>query len=322
MLVADRATKTMKIGRMLKVISLGLSSVSLGACHSSPPSGQVLATVDGKEITLAQFEEALGSAAEGDPREPATRAKVAQGLIDQALFNDAAIKEGVDRDPQVVLAMEQAKAAVLAQAYLKRITPTRPLNLDEMQDWYSRHPELYAKRRHYLVTDVLVKSGGGNDLQSFVAPLQKTLPLDKLIAVLRQRGADLEVKNYQFSSDGVETALAKAFAPLAEGEGYSFEEGGKRHFGRVEQAVVDPVSFEDSLYAIRERMLIDRVKDAADARLAALRRTNAVVLGDLGKNVLARQSFTEDPKNARDAKGGTLSSEARKKAIKQGLNGL
>lgn len=299
-----------------------LISTLLSSCHGSEPGGQVLAVVDGKELTMSHFESALHNAAGGaDPRDPEVRAKVAQGLIDQTLFTDAAEREGVDRDPEVMLAMERARSAVLAQAYLARITPTSPINVDDLQAWYNAHPQVYRDRRQYLVTDVAVNSAPGVDLAALVAPLQKSLPLDKLVEMLRAKGADIEIRNYQFASDAVEPDMARAFAPLSPGEGYSFVEKGRRHFGRVERATPEPVEFADAALAIRDRMLTERVRSAADAKLEALRRTNSVKLGELGQNVLKRRSF-DGADDGASAQPGVLSPDARKRAIEAGVKGL
>ena len=73
--------------------------------------------------------------------------------------------------PQVVQAMEEAKRAVLASAYLQQIAADIPKPSDqEIKEYYVQHPEYFSARRTYAyrsmavsATDAQVRGMGGRD---------------------------------------------------------------------------------------------------------------------------------------------------------------
>lgn len=308
-----------RIGLLLFTI---VSAASLSACGGKKaPAGQVLATVDGEELTMAQLETLLPTSSS---RNPGLAAKAVDSLIDETLFMRAAEREGIDRDPAVVREVEKARRAVLTQAYMKKITPNTPISPDEIRLYYDRFPQFFKERRRYLVTDMLVKSGGGPDLNKFIAPLGNQLSLEELINEMRRRRADIDVRNFEFSSDSVTPEMALQFARVSEGQSYSFPEGSWRHFGRVEAVVAQPVSFPDAIQPIRNRLLAQRVEQAAREKLGALRRSDQVVMGELGKRMLAAGPDAAQPANSATppARAKGVDDAARKRAIERGLRGI
>ena len=91
------------------------AAMLLSACHASPPTGQVIAVVDGVEITLAELnaEARARNLAIGSDR--AQRDQAIADLVKRRLLVHAAEARGLDRVPAFILAERRARDILLAQ---------------------------------------------------------------------------------------------------------------------------------------------------------------------------------------------------------------
>lgn len=84
---------------------------------SAPLPADAVASVNGVPITKAQIDDAVRAGKAPDT--PALRDALKNQLIARELFRQAALKQHYDTKPQVVAAVEQAKALAMTQAYLR-----------------------------------------------------------------------------------------------------------------------------------------------------------------------------------------------------------
>lgn len=132
--------------------------------------GQVVAKVNGDEVTVHQLNYELGFLGQAATQntEQAARQTLEQ-LVNQQLIVQKAITEKIDRDPRVMQALERAKRQVLVQAYMSKVagSDSAPPGKQEVSDYYSKHPELFAERRIYQISEILLdKSIPAAELQS------------------------------------------------------------------------------------------------------------------------------------------------------------
>jgi len=130
----------------------------LSACEQPATTAQdaVAAKVGGDaigEFEVGRAVARLGPMSAADAAE--ARGKVLEALIDQRLVSNAALNAKLDRVPEVALAMQQAQRQVLVEAYMERLFKALPQPSDaEIQDYYNRHPELFAQRKVYHVQEL------------------------------------------------------------------------------------------------------------------------------------------------------------------------
>ena len=103
--------------------------LAISACHRAPAgtTGQVAATVDGREITVRQLSAELN----GAPPAPAAAQKLQQRaalnfIIQRTILADAARKQGLDKDPNFILLNERASDALLVQQLQAKIAANVP----------------------------------------------------------------------------------------------------------------------------------------------------------------------------------------------------
>jgi len=103
-------------------------------------ASQVVATVNGREITVMQLNQALQSAGVRDVNAE-TRKRALDSLTAEELLVQAALDRKIDRDASFVQALERSKRQLLAQFYAERaIYPKTVVTTAEISDYYNRVP--------------------------------------------------------------------------------------------------------------------------------------------------------------------------------------
>lgn len=176
--------------KKLRVVFLlwGFAPLLLAGCDNGPKTaapGQGVAKVNGEEITIHQVSDELAVLnLDGNSDSEELSMQVIDTLIDQNIAAQKAKKQRLERDPQVMRAVERTKRYILAQAYLDRLvaaapTPT-PLQITE---YFTNHPELFSDNKVYFFeTLALDKSSVTPVLR---AQLEQTESLDKAADWLR-----------------------------------------------------------------------------------------------------------------------------------------
>ncbi|MBV8211244.1 MAG: EpsD family peptidyl-prolyl cis-trans isomerase [Burkholderiaceae bacterium] len=137
----------------------GATIAALTACGHGGGASQVAVKVNKDEITVLQVNQQLAHLAAGlpqDQRDEGARRAIA-GLIDQQLLVEQAIEHKLDRDPEVVSALEAARHLVLAQAYVQRVLGAQAKPTEqEVEQYYTENPALFAERRVYALQEAVV----------------------------------------------------------------------------------------------------------------------------------------------------------------------
>jgi EpsD family peptidyl-prolyl cis-trans isomerase len=154
----------MKIGKAVlsqdhnltgKVIVSAMLMLALAACgekKASSGSTQVVANVDGQEITIHQVNNELAKTGGTQVTK-----QLLDGLVARQLLVNAAKKDKLDTDPAVLADMERSRNLVLAQSYVssKLKAPTRPSE-QEVEDLYRKKPDWFAQRRQYEFAQLII----------------------------------------------------------------------------------------------------------------------------------------------------------------------
>lgn len=120
---------------------------------------QVAAKVNSSEISVHQINAVLAKA-QGIPPEAAARVRqeVLDKLIDQQLIFDQAVEQRLDRNPEVMMAIEAAKREIVARAYLDQLIAALPKPADEeVRKYYADHTDLFSRRRVYTLQEITVE---------------------------------------------------------------------------------------------------------------------------------------------------------------------
>lgn len=131
----------------------------LSGCYESDvqhPS-QVMATVDDKEITVHQLNELLTHSEIADNTAANITENTLNELIDLQLLANEAIKSKLNRSPDVVQALENAKLRLYADAYInKLVTEDRSDENTAISRLSSKHPDIFTNHLNYVVEETIV----------------------------------------------------------------------------------------------------------------------------------------------------------------------
>ena len=146
---------------------------------------QVAAKVNKSEISVHQINFLLQRQANLKPEQmPVASKRTLEGLIDQELAAQAAEEQKLDRDPRIVMALEQAKREIIARAYLEKLggAAVKP-NEDEITRFYSDKPALFSARKIYTLREVSLEAPAAQAKE--LAQKAKSVKSDDLVASLK-----------------------------------------------------------------------------------------------------------------------------------------
>jgi len=178
------AGELMTISRATALVAI--SCLALGACRfpgipglsgAKAPSGQVVATVDGKEITLRELEVELNGVNTPDAKtRKAAEQQALQLIVDRTILADEARKEQLDKTPDFALQQQRTIDGLLAQTLQAKLATAIPTPSDEeAQRFINDNPDIFAQRKIFVVDTIRMAPPKDPNLINGLKPL-KTLP--------------------------------------------------------------------------------------------------------------------------------------------------
>jgi EpsD family peptidyl-prolyl cis-trans isomerase len=168
---------------LLTPISIAITAalLALAACGkgSEQPASQVAAKVNKGEISVHQINFQLARAGNIPPEQAKVASQqVLEKLIDQDLLVEKAIEGKLDRDPNVMTTVENARRQILSQAYMDKVMAAagKP-DAKEIGEYFAQHPELFTKRRIFKIQEVDIRME-----PALVTELQQDMGKGKSIA--------------------------------------------------------------------------------------------------------------------------------------------
>lgn len=144
--------------RLLLTLLIAVSApLLITACGKKDKAAtQVVASVDGEEITVQQINSVLGKSRGITPENlPKAKVEILGGLVEQQLAINMATSKKLDRSPEVVAAIENARREILARAALEQIASAQIKPTDEeAKKYYAEHPALFSERRVFNLQEI------------------------------------------------------------------------------------------------------------------------------------------------------------------------
>lgn len=161
-MIEKKPASVRPLGRVAIPLLLLAAATTLGACDKlgiggkSAPTGQVVATLDGDEITVLEVNAELA----GTPIPPSISRRDAEkmaleNIITRRMLAKAAEERKVDKRPEFLLqerrAQEQLRVQALARDIAaKVVTPTR----DEAEKFMAENPNMFSERKFYIMDQI------------------------------------------------------------------------------------------------------------------------------------------------------------------------
>lgn len=140
-------------------IAAGLALVTLlGGCDrgKDKPSGQVVATINGEDITIHELNSELAQArAPADvPRKTVEQVVLAR-VIERKMLADVARERGLDKNPNFLLAQRRVDEGLLVQALQADIArKVPPATREGAEKYIEAHPDQFKDRKIYTLDQI------------------------------------------------------------------------------------------------------------------------------------------------------------------------
>ena len=139
--------------------SASIALLALSACDKAAkvPEGQVVATVDGTEVTIHELNAELaiiGNRAAGAPRKLLESVALARVIERKMLATEAGTRK-LDKNPQFLLAKQRTEEGLLVQALQSEIQTKVPASTREAaQKFVAENPNVFGDRKIFTLDQI------------------------------------------------------------------------------------------------------------------------------------------------------------------------
>lgn len=245
--------------------------VGCGKKDSVEKSGQAIVSVNGEEITFLQLNNELQRAKIKPEQQTQAGKEVVKKLIDRQILVQASINEKLDRNPQVVQAIENAKMQILAQSYLEnKLTSIAKPTASDISDYYNSHGDFFANRKVYVMDQIVF--GEKPSLNSELEALSdKAKTLEEVIAWLNANQIGFAQAKEAHPAESLPPELLGKISKMAIGEIIFFKTNQKIMVSKMADIVNKPISATEAKPIIERILLAQKRKQFAEAELKRLR---------------------------------------------------
>jgi peptidyl-prolyl cis-trans isomerase C len=134
----------------------GLLLLAGTAACNKKPSDQVVAVVNGEEISMQELNAELGNVKlpEGVDKKM-VQAQLLQRLVDRRVLAQSAKEQGIDKDPNFIVEQRRMNEALLVDKLAKRTADSIPVPANaEVDKYIAANPSLFAARQIYTIDQI------------------------------------------------------------------------------------------------------------------------------------------------------------------------
>jgi EpsD family peptidyl-prolyl cis-trans isomerase len=267
---------------------MGLAVVFLAAC--GPQDGKTTATqsaarVNDAEITVHQINQALVRLpGVTEQNAPQARSEVLDRLVDQQLAVGQALDRKLDRQPEVMDALEAARREVLARAFVDQVieAQARP-TVEEGRKYFNEHPELFAQRRVYDLQELAVETSDAI-LPALRDKAASSGSIEEVGAWLKEKGLRYSVRSGARPAEQIPPELLAVLHRMQDGQTTVLSGGQGVSVVRIVATQAAPLDEAAALPRIQKYLFNQRGKEGVEREMKSLRENARIeYLGDFAQ---------------------------------------
>lgn len=258
----------------------------VAGCHpktAKAPSGQVVATVNGREITQRELQvEMAGRTADSPAAQKAEQQAALDNIVRRLILSNAAVAAGLDKEPNFSILDERARQLLLIQLMESRVAANVPAPTnEEVTQFIEANPNIFAERKLLDVDQIRTPSPRDPKIVKDMQPLKT---LDEIAAYLTQHRMFFQRGTNVMDTVGQDPKLVNAVMALPPHEVFVVSSGGEIRINQIRESRVQPFTGPD---AVRYASALLRQQHI---REAVAKKVNRLV-ADGRKSVVINKAF-------------------------------
>ena len=235
------------------------------------PKGQVVASVDGEDITVHELNAELsGMPAANAAQQDALRRAVVQRLVERRALADYARQKALDELPDFTLQQHRAEEMILVGLLQRQLAGRiAPASRDDADRFIAAHPALFAQRRIYDLDQLAFDRPRDVGLLKAMQPMSALGDIERLLdangIAHRRLGGQIDVLK-------ADPRLVAAVSRLPAGDVFALPVGGQIVAAQVIGVRTVPFTGEDAIRYARNAVQRQRMRQATEGELEPVLR--------------------------------------------------
>ena len=251
------------------MVVLGLTGCGDKEKASSP--SQVLAKVNGKEVTVLQLNYLLAQNQRLDKAQQRSKQQLLDDLVQQELLVQKAEELKLDRNPNVLQAVEFAKRQVLAQAAAGQLLgKVKDPAESELQKFYQEHPLVFAERRIYDLGVFVINIKSMND--AIAEQLNGSKNAEQTAQILKAAGVNFTNTQSKAPAEVLPEPVLGQLQKMQPGDIVQIREGNSMLMMQLKGSEAAPVDFAKAKPAIQARLKQNSMQSEGNLRMEDIKK--------------------------------------------------
>ena len=236
---------------------VGAGCLALAGCNfpsfgkPQPPTGQVVAAVGDREITLRELRAEMGNATAADVKTRKAQEQAAlKNIIARVVLAKAAREQGADKTPDFALQKDRVIDGLLVQSLQQKVVADVPAPTKaEAEAFVSAHPNIFVERKVFLVDQIRMAKPADPSVLKALEPLKT---LEQIEAELKKDKIPYQRAAGTLDSVGPDPNLIEAILKLPPNEIFVIPGGDGLLVNQVKETKVVPFTGDPAVnYALK-----------------------------------------------------------------------
>jgi len=257
----------------------GAALLALAACGDKAPQGQVVATVNGEEITAQEVNaEAQALNLPANANREAVLPQILQRVLDRKLLVGVARERKMDKSPDFLIQRRRAEETVLATMLARQINEgVAPPSRAEVDKFIADNPNMFANRRQFQLDQLRVPYSGKLEDLDYFKPAKT---MDDIMRLLQERNIRPERGGTVLDSATAQPQVIAMMEKLAPGEPFIVPAGGSAVISVIRAERVSPLAGDQAVAAATQLVRAQKTDAALKQQVETARQTAKITYQD------------------------------------------
>lgn len=238
-------------------------ALMISACSSNAePTGQVAATVDGKEITVSEMTAELDGLSSTDPKQQQALMQAAlQNIVTRTLLAKEADAQGLTNSPAAALLLKRAEQTVAMELLSRKFRQNVPkISDEEVEDFVAGNSNMFSQRKIWLVEQISVP----NPPPTLIKDLEPLDTMAEVQAALQQKQLSTNLSFGVLDALTLQPEAVRQINALAPNEVFILPDNNGLRINRIKETQTLALSPKDAAMVARDMLLTARTNQLVD----------------------------------------------------------